>query len=577
MATQLFFQTSNTLADTHRGTNTAKRDGTAVGWIPVALSTSRGAAAVSVTGVTVTGPTNGVELEAASSTAEWLTPPVAVDVTISGTITANIWALENSMNANVAINVIIDIVRANSFAGDGSNTITNIVQSTNATELALAAAVNNFTSGMTSGAYTGQTVNRGDRIRIRIVGGDAGVMATGFNFSARVSGPTADADGDSYVTFTEDITFENAPGTAVISSTDAANPQGIGATASSTQAAWGFTAQGTLTEVRATLYKAGAPTDNLVLEIQSDSAGVPSGSVVGTVATVGGASLTTTATEYTYSVSISLTASTTYWLVMRRSGAVDLSNAYQARYATAGSFPSGYAGHFRFDGSSWVSLGGIGAAVASRLTFATGGTTTLYLTDTASAVSTASVDREAWTSRGSGVVNDVTNTAAGFTTPIQVTDTAGGTVVDWFTKQLQAVTLTGMAQANIRALESAIAANASIRVEIARVEGDGSSPTVWASWCIAPSGLDFGELTTSEVARTANVSGDDLAITDGQRLRIRLYIDDISTTAMGAGQTVTTYYNGTSGGASGDSYITFPATLTEFEIIPASIGFLKTL
>ena len=79
---------------------------------------------------------------------------------------------------------------------------------------------------------------------------------------------------------------------------------------------------------------------------------------------------------------------------------------------------------------------------------------------------------------------------------------------------------------------------------------------MWASWCCAPTGTDNGELTTSEVARTINVSGDDLAFTDGQRIRIRLYNEDISSAAMGNAFNVQRFYNGTSGGASGDSYVT---------------------
>ena len=124
--------------------------------------------------------------------------------------------------------------------------------------------------------------------------------------------------------------------------------------------------------------------------------------------------------------------------------------------------------------------------------------------------------------------------------------------------------MTGMAQANIRALESNATANASLRCQIARVESDGTSPTVWADWCIAPTGTDNGELTTSEVARTANVSGDDLAVSDQQRLRIRIYLDDISSAAMANAFNVQPFFNGTSGGASGDSYVTFAQTLTEF-------------
>lgn len=195
--------------------------------------------------------------------------------------------------------------------------------------------------------------------------------------------------------------------------------------------------------------------------------------------------------------------------------------------------------------------------------------TTIYLTNTASDVSTASVDREAWTSRGGGVVDDVTNTAAGWTAPIQVTDTAGGTVVDWFTKRLTAFTLGGMAQANIRAKDSADIA--SLKVEIARVDSDGTNPTVWGSWCIDPGAAgQSGALSSAgEAARTCWVSGDDLAVSDGQRLRIRLYVDDNAFDPLTAGQTVTTYYNGTSGGASGDSYVILPQSVSEFS--PATL------
>src|SRR5262245_40610794 len=126
MATQLFF--TNAPASTHRGTNTAKLNSSAAGWAPFALSTARGdTASGALWGAsTVTGPTNGVEMgEGTGATvSEFLSDPVSADVTISGTITANIWCSENGMNANIAINVIIDIVRAT----DGS--IVQIVKST---------------------------------------------------------------------------------------------------------------------------------------------------------------------------------------------------------------------------------------------------------------------------------------------------------------------------------------------------------------------------------------------------------------------------------------------------------------
>jgi hypothetical protein len=85
-------------------------------------------------------------------------------------------------------------------------------------------------------------------------------------------------------------------------------------------------------------------------------------------------------------------------------------------------------------------------SLTENLTFLTTNPTgsQLFLTDVASDVATAAVDREAWTSRGAGVQNDVTNQVAGPTAPIQITDTAGGTVVDWWSRQLQAVTLGGL-------------------------------------------------------------------------------------------------------------------------------------
>ena len=67
---------------------------------------------------------------------------------------------------------------------------------------------------MTSGGYTSQTLNRGDRLRIRIIGDDVGAtnQASTFTFNASWNGTSAAADGDTYVTFTENFSFESAPG-----------------------------------------------------------------------------------------------------------------------------------------------------------------------------------------------------------------------------------------------------------------------------------------------------------------------------------------------------------------------------
>src|SRR5262249_8987576 len=155
--------------------NSAKLDGSASGWLVQGdLSTSAGSSLQSSTTSTVTGPTSGVELVGAGSIPlEWISTPVSADVTISGAITGNIWASENNMSANVAINFVVDVIRAT------DNSIVNIVTSARTVEVAVTTrAVNNFTA--TPGA--GVTVNRGDRLRVRIFGDDAGTMGSGFTF-----------------------------------------------------------------------------------------------------------------------------------------------------------------------------------------------------------------------------------------------------------------------------------------------------------------------------------------------------------------------------------------------------------
>jgi hypothetical protein len=155
------------------------------------------------------------------------------------------------------------------------------------------------------------------------------------------------------------------------------------------------------------------------------------------------------------------------------------------------------------------------------------------------------------------VATAVVNNVAGWTAPIQVTDTAGGTVVDWFTRPLAAFTLGGAVRVNVRTRRTTGSGANAIRCEVARVAGDGTGPTVWgATSHTVPASV-------SETAKSFLVSGDDLAITAGQRLRIRFYIDDQEDVAMGASTVVTVYYAGAAA-ATGDTFLTFTQTLTEY-------------
>jgi len=401
MATQLFFLTTTQApSDVHTGTDHPRLSGANIGWTSnsyPSLQSTRGAASGQSISNTVAGPTSGIEIP--TSPNEWITPPIASDVTISGTITFNIRFLESDMMANVGPQVVIEVLRANALGTRDSNTLETIVNSEHGTETGTSETVHNWTASPTSTA-----LKRGDRLRFRVAGNDAGGdMATGFTFSFFYNGPTADASGDSYVTFTENFSFESAP--------------------------------------------------------------------AGTV---------------------------------------------------------------------------------------------LYLTDTASDVDAGTVEKEAWTSRGGSAATIVRNTAAGWTTPLQWTDSGGGTAVEWYTKPLQALTLEGMAKANLRGLQSAASTAASIRCEIARVNQDGSSPTVWASWCVQSTGVVGGDLGTSETVLTCWPSGASLAVSNGQRLRIRVYLEDFRGAPLVTGRTATFYYNGPTADASGDSWVQLPQSVAEF-------------
>jgi hypothetical protein len=96
----------------------------------------------------------------------------------------------------------------------------------------------------------------------------------------------------------------------------------------------------------------GAPADNVILDLCADSAGVP-GTVLGS-ATISAAIIPVEASwvEGVLSVSPALALGTTYWLVIRRSGANDPSNFYFVKVNTALGYTSGVCR--LWNGSAWV-------------------------------------------------------------------------------------------------------------------------------------------------------------------------------------------------------------------------------
>jgi hypothetical protein len=220
-----------------------------------------------------------------------------------------------------------------------------------------------------------------------------------------------------------------------------------------------------------------------------------------------------------------------------------------------------------YDGGTPGASGDSFITFNENLTFVTAfptPTTTIYLTDTASDIDPggAGTDtKEAWTSRGGSDQTAVANTAAGYTASIQWTKTAGGNLVEWYTKRLNAVTLGGVVLVNFRGLESAATANVSPRAEIAICDAAGAVLTTWGANTVN------NELGIASAATIYNIAGDDTVVNDGERLRIRFSLDDMENAPMAAGQTATLGYNG-SGVGPGDTYLVFTESLTEYVTAP---------
>jgi hypothetical protein len=119
-----------------------------------------------------------------------------------------------------------------------------------------------------------------------------------------------------------------------------------------------FGAAVTITAIGANLYKNGSPTDGVVLEIRSNNAGVPSDVVLATTAPIPAASLLASAAPLFVRASLlspfTTTPGTTYWLVIRRTGARDDSNTYGIGTPAGTNFAEGTEAELGTDLKTWT-------------------------------------------------------------------------------------------------------------------------------------------------------------------------------------------------------------------------------
>ena len=173
---------------------------------------------------------------------------------------------------------------------------------------------------------------------------------------------------------------------------------------------------------------------------------------------------------------------------------------------------------------------------------------TLYLRNTQIGVGTFgnTNNRACAINRGTTATSIVTNTVASGTW-VSIRYFASPPIGGTFS-------LTGTTSFNLRGLESATAANASLGVRVyrwSRLAGLSASLGQLSSTT---------ELGTAQAARTASTTSITATFNSGDHLVFEVGIINIGT--MGGGRTVTLFYDGPTSGASGDSFITIAPNIT---------------
>ena len=158
--------------------------------------------------------------------------------------------------------------------------------------------------------------------------------------------------------------------------------------------------------------------------------------------------------------------------------------------------------------------------------------------------------------RGAASHTAVTNTTASGTN-IQVTATAAGQALTWFSAPLAGITISGSVTVNIRGLESSTSANSKAGITIEHTDSLGNVlSTIVANTAVPTTSSEY---TTSDTAKNASFTPTSTALNYGDRIKVTLFVKNQGT--MGGGFTVTNSYDGPTAAAAGDTYVTFTETL----------------
>lgn len=128
----------------------------------------------------------------------WATRPLSAAVTISGTVTVNVWGVESTVAANAGVRFKLFRLQPN-----GTKTLFGTLD--RGVELTNAMTAQNYTGTPSSQAFA-----IGDRIVMEPYITNVGVMAGALTCSMRYARGSPGISGDSYITFTETIAVSSS-------------------------------------------------------------------------------------------------------------------------------------------------------------------------------------------------------------------------------------------------------------------------------------------------------------------------------------------------------------------------------
>lgn len=191
-------------------------------------------------------------------------------------------------------------------------------------------------------------------------------------------------------------------------------------------------------------------------------------------------------------------------------------------------------------------------------------TSNIWLTDESAELSGYLRARVGARSQAPSLVRAVTSTEDGPSSGVQLTRAAAGTVLAWLTDPLAAVDLTAEAwTAHLWAYESAIAANAALRLQVFQF----TNAEAGAALLDHNPGTELGLATKDSLYTTGAATA--TSLNAGDRLVIKVLLDDATGENMATGHSVTFAYNGEGPRMEGDSFLVCPNTLYLAAQVPA--------